>query len=145
MIDIAWSQFTPGAALTGGLLIGLAAAAFLLLNGRIAGISGILGGLLTPRKNDILWRIAFLAGLIGAPILWALASELPPIEINAGYPAIILAGLLVGIGTRYASGCTSGHGVCGLSRLSPRSLVATLSFMALGFGTVFIIRHVLGA
>ncbi|MBE0484846.1 YeeE/YedE family protein [Marinobacter sp.] len=145
MIDIAWSQFTPGTALAGGILIGLAAASFLLLNGRIAGISGILGGLLTPTKHDIIWRVAFLAGLIGAPAIWMLMAELPPIEINAGYPALIIAGLLVGIGTRYASGCTSGHGVCGLSRLSLRSLVATLSFMAAGFVSVFVIRHLIGA
>ncbi|MDO6442404.1 YeeE/YedE family protein [Marinobacter sp. 2_MG-2023] len=144
MIDIAWSSFTPWTALAGGVLVGLAAASFLLLNGRIAGISGILGGLLTPSAGDIGWRIAFLAGLIGAPALWALAAKLPPIEIEAGYPALIIAGLLVGIGTRYGSGCTSGHGVCGLSRLSPRSLAATLSFMFAGFVTVFIIRHVLG-
>ena len=145
MIDIAWSQFTPGAALTGGLLIGLAAASFLLLNGRIAGISGILGGLLAPARRDILWRLAFLAGLVGTPSLWLLFAELPPIQIDAGYPALIVAGLLVGIGTRYGSGCTSGHGVCGLSRLSLRSLVATLSFMATGFITVFVIRHLMGA
>ncbi|MBN8238192.1 hypothetical protein DET61_103279 [Marinobacter nauticus] len=144
MIDIAWSQFTPGAALTGGLLIGLAAASFLLLNGRIAGISGILGGLLVPARRDILWRVAFLAGLVGTPSLWLLFAELPPIQVDAGYPALIVAGLLVGIGTRYGSGCTSGHGVCGLSRLSPRSLVATLSFMATGFLTVFVIRHLMG-
>ncbi|XOB94423.1 YeeE/YedE family protein [Pseudomonadota bacterium 24LQ007] len=144
MIDIAWSQFTPGAALTGGLLIGLAAASFLLLNGRIAGISGILGGLLVPARRDILWRVAFLAGLVGTPSLWLLFSELPPVQVDAGYPALIVAGLLVGIGTRYGSGCTSGHGVCGLSRLSPRSLVATLSFMATGFLTVFVIRHLMG-
>ena len=144
MIDIAWSQFTPGAALTGGLLIDLAAASFLLLNGRIAGLSGILGGLLVPARRDILWRVAFLAGLVGTPSLWLLFSELPPIQIDAGYPALIVAGLLVGIGTRYGSGCTSGHGVCGLSRLSPHSLVATLSFMATGFLTVFVIRHLMG-
>lgn len=144
MIDIAWSNFTPWPALTGGVLVGLAAASFLLLNGRIAGISGILGGLLTPTPGDLSWRIAFLAGLIGAPALWVLVTQLPPIEIEAGYPALIVAGLLVGVGTRYGSGCTSGHGVCGLSRLSPRSLAATLSFMFAGFVTVFIIRHVLG-
>lgn len=144
MIEIAWSNFTPWSALAGGILIGLAAASFLLLNGRIAGISGILGGLLVPGRGDIAWRVAFLAGLIGAPAVWVLAAELPPIEINAGYPALIIAGLLVGIGTRYGSGCTSGHGVCGLSRLSLRSLVATLSFMGAGFLTVYIIRHVMG-
>ncbi|MBZ0333540.1 hypothetical protein MARI_11550 [Marinobacter sp. JH2] len=145
MIDIAWGEFTPVSALAGGILVGLAAASFLLLNGRIAGISGILGGLLTPVRKDILWRIAFLGGLIGTPILWKLFAELPAIEVNAGFPAIIVAGLLVGVGTRYGSGCTSGHGVCGLSRLSPRSLVATLSFMATGFITVYIIRHLIGA
>ncbi|MFT7338360.1 MAG: putative membrane protein YedE/YeeE [Marinobacter maritimus] len=144
MIDIAWSSFTPWTALTGGALVGLAAASFLLLNGRIAGISGILGGLLTASAGNIGWRAAFLAGLIGAPGLWRLVAQLPPIEIEAGYPALVIAGLLVGIGTRYGSGCTSGHGVCGLSRLSPRSLAATLSFMFAGFVTVFIIRHVLG-
>ncbi|RMJ06266.1 hypothetical protein DOQ08_00952 [Marinobacter litoralis] len=145
MIDIAWSQFTPVSALAGGILVGLAAASFLLLNGRIAGISGILGGLLSPTRNDMLWRMAFLGGLIGTPIVWKLFGELPPIEVDAGFPAIIIAGLLVGVGTRYGSGCTSGHGVCGLSRLSPRSLVATLSFMATGFITVYVIRHLIGA
>lgn len=145
MIDIAWSAFTPWTALLGGVLIGLAAASFLLLNGRIAGISGILGGLLSPMRGDIAWRLAFLAGLAGAPTLWLLVAELPAIEIQAGYPALVLAGLLVGIGTRYGSGCTSGHGVCGLSRLSPRSLVATLSFMGAGFATVFVVRHLIGA
>ncbi|MGO1749836.1 MAG: YeeE/YedE family protein [Marinobacter sp.] len=144
MIDIAWSNFTPWTALAGGVLVGLAAASFLLLNGRIAGISGILGGLLTPSAGDRSWRFAFLAGLIGAPVLWMLVAQLPPIEIEAGYPALIIAGLLVGIGTRYGSGCTSGHGVCGLSRFSPRSLAATVSFMFAGFVTVFVIRHVLG-
>ena len=145
MIDVAWSDFTPWTALAGGLLIGLAAALFLLLNGRIAGISGILGGLLSPSRGDIVWRLAFMAGLIGAPLAWLMVADLPPIEINAGYPSLIIAGLLVGVGTRYGSGCTSGHGVCGLSRLSLRSLVATLSFMAAGFITVYIIRHLLGA
>lgn len=144
MIDIAWSSFTPWSALVGGMMVGLAAASFLLLNGRIAGISGILGGLLSPASGDIRWRVAFIAGLIGAPALWKLFTQLPPIEIEAGYPALIVAGLLVGIGTRYGSGCTSGHGVCGLSRFSPRSLVATFSFMLAGFVTVFIVRHVLG-
>lgn len=143
MIDIAWNQFTPWPALAGGILIGLAAAGFLLLNGRIAGISGILGGLLRPARGDIAWRVFFLAGLIGSPLLWQLLAELPSIEINTGYPGVILAGLLVGIGTRYGSGCTSGHGVCGLSRLSPRSLVATLCFMIAGFATVYVIRHLL--
>ncbi|MDF0750260.1 YeeE/YedE family protein [Marinobacter sp. 71-i] len=143
MIEIAWENFTPWSALAGGVIIGLAAAAFVLLNGRIAGISGILGGLLIPNRNDIAWRLAFLAGMISAPLLWAMTANLPSIEIRAGYPALIVSGLLVGIGTRYGSGCTSGHGVCGLSRLSPRSLVATLTFMAAGFVMVYIVRHLL--
>lgn len=138
-----WNAFTPVTAVSGGLLIGLAAAAFLLLNGRIAGISGIVGGLLAPRTGDIAWRLAFTAGLIAAPLVWLSTASLPPIEIEAGYPMLVAAGLLVGVGTRYASGCTSGHGVCGLSRLSPRSLVATLTFMATGFVTVYIVRHLL--
>ncbi|MBU2955731.1 YeeE/YedE family protein [Marinobacter sp. F3R08] len=144
MIEIAWNDFTPWSALLGGILVGIAAASFLLLNGRIAGISGILGGLLAPAKGDVIWRLAFLGGLICAPALWLLATDLPAIEINAGYPALIIAGVLVGIGTRYGSGCTSGHGVCGLSRLSLRSLMATLSFMGAGFATVYVIRHLLG-
>ena len=137
-------NFTPYLSLAGGVLIGISASILMYLNGRIAGISGILGGLLSPAKGDIAWRVAFLAGLIGAPAVWVLATELPPIEIEAGYPALIVAGLLVGIGTRYGSGCTSGHGVCGLSRLSLRSLAVTMSFMAAGFVTVYVIRHLMG-
>lgn len=143
MIDVAWESFTPWSALAGGIIIGLSAAAFILLNGRIAGISGILGGLLTPQKQDVLWRVAFLAGMFAAPLIWMAMADLPPIEIKAGYPALVVAGLLVGIGTRYGSGCTSGHGVCGLSRLSARSLIATLTFMIAGFVTVYIIRHLI--
>ncbi|MFC4260451.1 YeeE/YedE family protein [Marinobacter lacisalsi] len=144
MIDIAWNHFTPWSALAGGLVIGVAASLFVLLNGRIAGISGILGGLLTPASGDVRWRIAFLAGMIIAPLLWATVATLPPIEVNASYPVIVVAGLLVGIGTRYGSGCTSGHGVCGLSRFSPRSLLATGAFMLAGFVTVYLVRHALG-
>ncbi len=143
-MTIDWSAFTPWSALAGGLLIGLAAALFVLVNGRIAGISGIVGGLLRPRSGDTTWRLAFVAGLIAAPLTWQLTRALPPIHIEAGYPVLIAAGLLVGISTRYGAGCTSGHGVCGISRLSPRSLVATVLFMASGFVTVFVIRHLLG-
>lgn len=143
MIEVAWENFTPWSALIGGIIIGLSAAAFILLNGRIAGISGILGGLLAPQKRDVLWRIAFLAGMVAAPLIWILAAELPAIEIKASYPVLAVSGLLVGIGTRYGSGCTSGHGVCGLSRLSGRSLIATVTFMAAGFVTVYIVRHVI--
>lgn len=142
-MTIDWNHFTPWSALAGGLLIGLAAAALLLLNGRLAGISGILGGLLRPIKRDIAWRIAFLAGLILAPAAYVLVAPLPVVTIDASTPVLLLAGLLVGVGTRYGSGCTSGHGVCGLSRASPRSLVATLSFMFAGFVTVYVVRHLI--
>jgi uncharacterized protein len=140
-MTIDWNAFTPWPALLGGLLIGLAAAMFALLNGRIAGISGILGGLLKPTRGDLKWRVAFIGGLIAAPWAYNLFSALPAMQIDAGYVALVVAGLLVGVGTRYGSGCTSGHGVCGLSRLSPRSLVATLTFMGAGFVTVFLLRH----
>ncbi|WP_457279279.1 YeeE/YedE family protein [Polaromonas sp. P5_D5] len=136
-----WNAFTPWSALAGGLLIGLAAAMFVLLNGRIAGISGILGGLLKPARSDMGWRVAFIAGLVGAPWAYAAFSALPPVQVDAGYGLLVIAGLLVGVGTRYGAGCTSGHGVCGLSRLSPRSLVATVTFMATGFTVVFLVRH----
>jgi uncharacterized membrane protein YedE/YeeE len=141
MID--WEHFTPWSSFAGGLLIGAAAAAFVLIHGRIAGISGILGGLLRPAGQDIGWRIAFMAGLLGAPALYALFTRLPSATVEAGFPVMAVAGLLVGVGTRYGGGCTSGHGVCGLSRLSRRSLAATLAFMAAGFMTVFVVRHVL--
>jgi len=144
MITIDWHAFTPWAALAGGLVVGVAAAMFALLNGRVAGISGILGGLLHPARGDAPWRVAFVLGLVAAPAAYALFARVPRPQIDAGIGELILAGLLVGLGTRYGSGCTSGHGVCGLSRLSPRSLVATLSFMAAGFATVFVIRHLLG-
>ena len=144
-MTIDWNAFTPWPAVAGGVLIGLAAAMFALLNGRIAGISGVLGGLLRPARADIAWRLAFLAGLVGAPLLYALFAPLPQPTISAGTGALVGAGLLVGVGTRYGSGCTSGHGVCGISRLSMRSIAATATFMAAGFVTVFIVRHVIGA
>jgi uncharacterized membrane protein YedE/YeeE len=143
-MTIDWNSFTPGAALAGGVLIGIAAAMFLLLNGRIAGISGVLGGLLRPAKGDIAWRVVFIGGLVASPLLYGFLVGPASTHIDAGFGALVAAGFLVGVGTRYGSGCTSGHGVCGLSRLSPRSLVATLSFMAAGFATVFVIRHVFG-
>ena len=142
-MSIDWNAFTPGSALAGGVLIGVAAGMFALLNGRIAGISGVLGGLLKPAGGDVAWRVAFVAGLVGAPLAYMLVAALPQPRIAASYGALVVAGLLVGIGTRYGSGCTSGHGVCGLSRLSPRSLAATIVFMAAGFAAVFVIRHVL--
>lgn len=130
--------------LIGGMLLGFSVLLLLLVNGRVAGISGILGGLLDPVRGDIGWRVAFVAGLVGAPLAYALFAAMPSPQIDAGYGALVAAGLLVGVGTRYGSGCTSGHGICGISRLSPRSLVATGTFMAAGFLTVFVARHVLG-
>jgi uncharacterized protein len=144
-MTIDWNAFTPWASLYGGILIGISAAVFVLFNGRIAGISGILGGLLRLPREDSGWRLAFLLGLVGAPLLYALAFSLPRAEIDAGYGSLILAGLLVGVGTRYGAGCTSGHGVCGLSRLSPRSAAATAAFMGAGFATVYILRHLIGS
>ena len=143
-MSVDWNAFTPWSALAGGALIGVAAAMFALLNGRIAGISGVLGGLLKPVRGDIAWRAAFVLGLVGAPLVYASFTALPRLHIDAGYEALVVAGLLVGIGTRYGSGCTSGHGVCGLSRGSPRSLVATVAFMGAGFLAVFVLRHLLG-
>ena len=142
-MTIDWNAFTPWASLAGGVLIGVAASMFALFNGRIAGISGVLGGLLHPLKGDIAWRTAFVLGLVAAPAVYVLFTAYPPPAIDAGWGALVLAGLLVGVGTRYGSGCTSGHGVCGLSRLSARSLVATLAFISAGFVTVFVIRHLL--
>lgn len=138
---IDWNAFTPFRSLTGGILLGLAAAILLLTAGRIAGISGIAGGLLRPRHGDIVWRAAFLAGLIGAPAAYAALAGWQAAPPAAGTAAIVAAGLLVGLGTRYGSGCTSGHGICGVSRASPRSLAATALFMAAGFVTVYLVRH----
>ncbi len=143
-MNIDWLHFTPWSALMGGLVIGAAAAAFILFNGRIAGISGILGGLLRPVRGDIGWRAAFLLGLVAAPLVYGLVAALPTVTVEADLPTLVAAGLLVGLGTRYGAGCTSGHGVCGLSRRSPRSLVATAAFMLAGFATVFVVRHLLG-
>ena len=143
-MSIAWNEFTPWSALAGGMVIGLAAAMLVLLNGRIAGISGVIGGLFKPVKGDVAWRVVFVLGLASAPWVYALFAALPQPRIDASFAALVIAGLLVGVGTRYGSGCTSGHGVCGLARLSPRSLVATVAFMAAGFVTVFVTRHLLG-
>jgi uncharacterized membrane protein YedE/YeeE len=144
-VTIDFTHFTPGASLAGGLLLGLAASLFLLVNGRILGISGILGGLLTPQPRDRAWRVAFLAGLLAAPLVWSLWAAPVAARIEAGPALLVVSGLLVGWGTRRGSGCTSGHGVCGISRLSPRSMAATGLFMAAGFAVVFIARHLLGS
>jgi uncharacterized membrane protein YedE/YeeE len=141
-----WNHFTPWMSLAGGLMLGVAAAMFILINGRILGISGILGGLLVPRKGDAGWRVAFLLGLAISPLIFytLMPSHMVHVpRIDAGYLQIVLAGALVGLGTRYGSGCTSGHGVCGISRMSPRSLIATITFMAAGFVTVLVLRHLL--
>jgi uncharacterized membrane protein YedE/YeeE len=142
-MSIDWNAFTPATALIGGAIIGAAVALFVVLNGRIAGVSGILGGLARPRAGDISWRVAFVAGLVAAPLAWGLLAALPEIRVDAGFPALVAAGLLVGVGTRYGGGCTSGHGVCGVSRASPRSIAATVAFMAAGFATVYIVRHLI--
>lgn len=143
-MHVDWNAFTPCAALAGGVLIGVAAGMFALFNGRVAGISGILAGLLKPVQGDIGWRVAFVLGLAGAPLVYALFATLPRPQIDAGHAALVAAGLLVGVGTRYGGGCTSGHGVCGVSRLSPRSLAATALFMGTGFVTVLVLRHLIG-
>ena len=141
------TDFTPMSALIGGLLIGASAALLLLLNGRIAGISGILGGLLLqPTRSEVGWRAAFLAGMLLAPLLYgASTAALPHIPIDASVGVLIIAGLLVGYGSRLGGGCTSGHGVCGIGRASPRSLAATIIFMATAVVTVFITRHLMGS
>ena len=144
-MELAMDQFTPVSALVGGLLIGASATMLLVLNGRVAGICGILGGLLTPVRGEAGWRGAFLAGLLSAPfVVVAVGRALPAVSLDVPLPILIVAGLLVGFGTRLGSGCTSGHGVCGLSRGSPRSLVATAVFMATAIVTVFVTRHVMG-
>lgn len=142
-MTIDWLHFTPWTALAGGALIGLAAALLWWLTGRIAGISGLVGGLLTL-PDDWPLRLAFTAGLIAAPLLWQRFAPLPSMEFSVSFAWMLAAGLVVGVGVKLGSGCTSGHGVCGLARLSPRSLAATLSFMATGFITVWLLRHVLG-
>ena len=140
-MSVDWNAFTPWSSLGGGMLIGLSAAMFVLLNGRIAGISGVLGGLFTPVRGDVLWRVAFIVGMVAAPLAYSVVLTLPSVQIDASYAALVAAGLLVGVGTRYGAGCTSGHGVCGLSRLSLRSLAATGTFMGAGFATVYVLRH----
>ena len=145
-MNLDWANFTPWPSLTGGIILGIASALFILINGRILGISGILGGLLPPKVGDTTWRIAFLLGMFAAPTVFHAvvpAEYITAPRIEGTEWMIVVAGLLVGVGTRYASGCTSGHGVCGLSRLSPRSLVATASFMSAGFVTVYVVRHLI--
>ena len=144
-MHIDWTAFTPWSALAGGALIGVAASLLLLAAGRVAGVSGIVAGMLRPVRDDFGWRVAFAVGMLLAPLAFIALAVLPPLQIAAGYPILIAGGLLVGIGTRYGSGCTSGHGVCGVARASPRSIAATLCFMLAGFVTVYVARHVIGS
>ena len=144
-MQIDWFSFTPIPALLGGMILGSAAALYVFLHGRILGISGIVSGLIHPQQGDRSWRIVLILGLLTAPLLAALFFGIRPIvQVDADWFAVVLAGLLVGFGSQYGSGCTSGHGICGLSRLSLRSLVATLSFMGAGFLTVYVLRHLIG-
>ncbi len=139
-------NFTPVSAIIGGAMIGVASSMLLVLSGRLAGISGILSGLLPPTRGDIDWRILFIGGLLLGTFVYQLfAGEGYEVSFSLGWPAIVVGGLLTGIGTRIGGGCTSGHGVCGLGRLSPRSTVATITFIVVGGLTVFVTRHVLGA
>ena len=142
-MSIDWAHFTPWASLTGGLLVGLAAAALILGIGRIMGAAGIVGGVVDPRPDDLSWRLCLIAGLLIAPTVLALFSAARAPLIESAWSMLVIAGLLVGFGTRLGSGCTSGHGICGVSRLSPRSIAATALFTLSGFTTVFVVRHVL--
>lgn len=138
-------NFTPYSALAGGALIGAAAVLFMSLNGRIAGISGIVGNLTVPKQGDIAWRLAFALGLIGAPACYLVfGGSFPSVDFQASTVQLAVAGLMVGFGSQVGNGCTSGHGVCGMARLSKRSIIATMTFMATAGATVFVIRHVLG-
>ena len=144
-MQIDWFSFTPIPSLLGGMILGVAAALYVLLHGRILGISGIVSGLLHPKLTDTAWRLSLVLGLVSAPFMAALFFGIfPVVEIESDWIAIVIAGILVGFGAHYGSGCTSGHGICGLSRLSPRSLVATCAFMFAGFVTIFILRHLIG-
>lgn len=140
-MHIAWNEFTPITSLAGGVLIGLAAVMLMAGLGRIAGITGIVAGLFRPVRGDWAWRAMFTLGMIAAPLIYRQFSALPEITLDTDWIPLLIAGLLVGIGTRLGSGCTSGHGVCGLARMSPRSVVATLAFMSSGFLTVYVVHH----
>lgn len=141
-MTINWMEFTPIESFAGGLLIGLAAALFILFHGRIMGVSGIVGGLLRSSKGDRSWRLSFLAGLILAPLITKFAGFAPAIRIEQSMIWLVVAGVLVGFGTSLGSGCTSGHGVCGIARLSPRSIAATIIFMAFAMLTVWLMNKV---
>lgn len=139
------TEFTPITGLLGGMLIGLSALLMLLGNGRIAGISGVLGGLLPPKRGDAGWRAMFIGGLLLGALAWPLVTGEPlPVDLQVDWPLMLIAGFIVGFGTRLGSGCTSGHGVCGIGRLAPRSIVATLTFMGAAIATTFVMRHLIG-
>jgi uncharacterized membrane protein YedE/YeeE len=140
------TTFTPWASLSGGVLIGIASTLLMLVLGRVMGATGILAGVFRPlSQEDFLWRAALLAGMVSGPaVIWLFSGDMPDVQVPMSTPALLVGGLIVGVGVTYGSGCTSGHGVCGMARLSPRSIVATLTFMAFTFATVFIIRHVIG-
>jgi len=142
LIDL--NNFTPYQSLGGGVIIGLAVSILLLFKGKVAGVSGILYQLLKPHTVQLGWRAAFILGLVISPFIWSLYAELPAIQVTASYPLLIVSGLLVGLGVSFANGCTSGHGICGMARLSKRSTIATSTFMASGFITVYFLRHVIG-
>ncbi|HEX2725181.1 MAG TPA: YeeE/YedE family protein [Beijerinckiaceae bacterium] len=138
-------NFTPASALIGGALIGASAALFVMLNGRVAGISGVLGGLIPPVRGEVAWRVAFLAGLFMAPLAYVFfGGSLPTVTLTQPLALLVVAGLIVGFGTRLGAGCTSGHGVCGIGRASPRSIAATLVFMTTAIATILVVRHVVG-
>ncbi len=143
-MKIDWLNFTPWPSLTGGLLIGLAVALFINFNGRVLGASGVIGGLIPPRADAPL-RLSLIAGLLAAPLLLSFFNAARAPVFDKGTLTLVIAGLLVGFGTQLGSGCTSGHGICGIARLSPRSILATLIFMLAGIATVFVVRHILGA
>lgn len=138
------TEFTPYLSLAGGVLIGLAATLLMAMHGRIAGMTGIMTGLIPPFASDLDWRAGFLVGAIAAPALYTLAGGTIPFAVPVSTAALAVGGFIVGVGVYFGSGCTSGHGVCGMARLSPRSIVATLTFMAATFVTVFVVRHVIG-
>ena len=140
---INWTEATPINSLAGGMLIGVAVSILILFNGKIAGISGILGGVLKFKAEDVGWRLLFLLGLLISPVIYSIFFAFPKVTLYSGHWTVLTAGLLVGLGTRYGSGCTSGHGICGISRLSTRSLVATITFMLAGIVTVYITHHLI--
>lgn len=140
------TSFTPWASLGGGILIGLAATLLMLVAGRIMGATGVLTGLFQPASgSDFVWRAALMAGMLTGPaVVWLLSGSMPAVEVPVSVPMLIIGGLIVGVGVTYGSGCTSGHGVCGMARLSPRSIVATGVFMVVTFATVYVVRHMFG-